>query len=140
MQRPIVFTLLAAFQLSSARAEDPTCEVWSYTGTDIYPSALIATATVDWHEGEHEEDEKPSEDKEVGAEGRVAGSDAKRRVRISADERSARDGGAAGVAVGAVEDERAAPRFRDRTGRTRCIAPCGGGAIWRGVVARMRLL
>lgn len=39
---------------------ETTAEVWSYTGTDIYPSAIIATATVDWHgeteEGEEEED------------------------------------------------------------------------------------
>jgi len=33
---------------------ETTAEAWSYTGTDIYPSAIIATATVDWNAGEEE--------------------------------------------------------------------------------------
>ena len=73
MLRPILSTLLASALLCSARADDPTCEVWSYTGTDIYPSAIIATATVDWHAGEEEEGEEASEKNDVGAEGNVLG-------------------------------------------------------------------
>ncbi len=49
-------TFAVAWLLVSARIlnAEVTAEVWSYTGTDIYPSAIIATATVDWHAGEEE--------------------------------------------------------------------------------------
>jgi len=42
-------TIALALGLTAARAKAPSFETWSYTGTDIYPSALLATATVDWH-------------------------------------------------------------------------------------------
>ena len=63
-------TLAFALLLASARfvAAETTAEVWSYTGTDIYPSAIIATATVDWHAGEEDrpkEKKKKCEPKEV---------------------------------------------------------------------------
>jgi hypothetical protein len=44
-----------------AFAAEPTFEAWSYTGTDIYPSALIATATVNWHEEEENTEAEPDE-------------------------------------------------------------------------------
>jgi len=52
--------LLSTLLFTSARlfAAEPTFEAWSYTGTDIYPSAIIATATVDWHAGEEEQPKK----------------------------------------------------------------------------------
>ena len=60
---------LAAFacSLAPALADDPTFEAWSYTGTDIYPSAVIATATVDWH-AEEEDAEAPEADADADAE------------------------------------------------------------------------
>ena len=59
--KPIPFAALAAFAFSvlPAPAEKPTFEAWSYTGTDIFPSAVIATATVDWHAEEAEGAEEP---------------------------------------------------------------------------------
>lgn len=51
---PIIALLFAMARFASA---ETTAELWSYTGTDIYPSAIIATATVDWHAGEEEEEE-----------------------------------------------------------------------------------
>ena len=49
--KTLPFATLAALSLTllKAGAEAPSFEAWSYTGTDIYPSAIIATATVDWH-------------------------------------------------------------------------------------------
>lgn len=54
---PLCTLLLASARLFAAA---PSFEAWSYTGTDIYPSAIIATATVDWHS---EEEEKPKKKK-----------------------------------------------------------------------------
>ncbi len=67
-----ISTLTITLLLFSARLinAEVTAEVWSYTGTDIYPSAVIATAKVDWHAGEEEKtrdnknkkkDEEPEE-------------------------------------------------------------------------------
>ena len=58
------FATLAAFACSLLRAgaEAPSFEAWSYTGTDIYPSAIIATATVDWHADDEAEDAEPDPD------------------------------------------------------------------------------
>lgn len=67
-----VSTLAVALLLVSTHlvSAEVTAEVWSYTGTDIYPSAVIATAKVDWHAGEEEKakdkknkkkDEEPEE-------------------------------------------------------------------------------
>jgi len=54
-----VFTLAIAWLVASARlvSAETTAETWSYTGTDIYPSAIISTATVDWHADEEEEED-----------------------------------------------------------------------------------
>lgn len=46
----VVLALTAAAPRGSAA--ELTAEAWSYTGTDIYPSAIIATATVNWHPDE----------------------------------------------------------------------------------------
>lgn len=62
MHSPRSSLVLLALHLTSLPllAAEPTFETWSYTGTDIYPSAVIATATVDWH---GEEDEEPKKKK-----------------------------------------------------------------------------
>ena len=56
--KSIRLLVLAAFSWSAAAAlaDDPVFEPWSYTGTDIYPSAVIATSTVDWHAEEPEDE------------------------------------------------------------------------------------
>jgi hypothetical protein len=54
--------LAFGFSLAAAAAKAPSFETWSYTGTDIYPSALIATATVDWHGEEGDAGEDAEED------------------------------------------------------------------------------
>ena len=46
---PLATLAALAFSLLSASSKEITFEAWSYTGTDIFPSALIATATVNWH-------------------------------------------------------------------------------------------
>lgn len=65
--RSLSFAALLCLSSSAPllEAEEPSFETWSYTGTDIYPSALIATATVDWHgetEGEAEEEAEADPD------------------------------------------------------------------------------
>ncbi len=64
-----ISTLAIALLLVSVRLlhAETTAEVWSYTGTDIYPSAIISTATVDWHAGE-EEKSKDHKKKKKGDE------------------------------------------------------------------------
>lgn len=57
--------LATSLWLVSLKAEETTFEAWSYTGTDIYPSALIATATVDWSDHEAEEDEPEDTKKKI---------------------------------------------------------------------------
>ncbi len=52
-----------------ATAQKPTWEPWMETGRDVFPSLLIATATVDWHsEAEDEEEEAAGEDEEEETE------------------------------------------------------------------------
>lgn len=60
---PLLFVALCQPCLPLTAAE-PSFEAWSYTGTDIYPSAIIATATVDWHAGEPEEPKKKKKKKD----------------------------------------------------------------------------
>ncbi len=55
MKTTFIIALTLFLGLLGTRAEEPTFEAWSYTGTDIYTSAIIATATVDWNAA-HEED------------------------------------------------------------------------------------
>ena len=59
---------LLALIVPRAAAEDTTFEAWSYTGTDIYPSAIIATATVDWHGATDDEAEAAEEEDAAAAE------------------------------------------------------------------------
>jgi hypothetical protein len=67
-----VIAFAAWISLLSVRAEETSFEAWSYTGTDIYPSAIIATATVDWNAGREQEDEEPApKKKKKKAEERV---------------------------------------------------------------------
>ncbi|MCB1277741.1 hypothetical protein [Prosthecobacter sp.] len=49
-----VALLLVSVPFAPAKTE---VEAWSYTGTDIYPSAIIATALVDWNADGEEEGE-----------------------------------------------------------------------------------
>lgn len=58
--------LLASFVLptsSQQKQTKVTLEPWSYTETNLYPSALISTATVDWNG-----DEQIAEDKKTAAD------------------------------------------------------------------------
>lgn len=64
-----VSTLVLALLLVSARfaTAEVTAEIWSYTGTDIYPSAIIATTKVNWHADEEEktrDNKKKNKDEE----------------------------------------------------------------------------
>jgi hypothetical protein len=57
--------LLFAFFLQALRAE-PSFSPWSYTEKDLFPSAIISTATVDWNGDEQRaEDKKTEEDPEL---------------------------------------------------------------------------
>ena len=60
------FALFAALAFTTARvfAAAPSFEAWSYTGTDIYPSAIIATATVDWNPDPEEQKPKKKKKKD----------------------------------------------------------------------------
>jgi hypothetical protein len=49
--------------------EDVSFEPWSYTEKDLFPSAIISTATADWNgKTETAEDESDGEDSELGTE------------------------------------------------------------------------
>ncbi len=68
MKFPIICSCALIVASASAACAETTAEAWSYTGTDIFPSAIIATATVDWHAGEEDEPkakQKKGEPKEV---------------------------------------------------------------------------
>jgi hypothetical protein len=71
---PIAFLL---FLLTSTPlwADAPSYEAWAYTGTDVYPSAIIATATVNWHEETEDEEsgEEAAEEEEASDEALVLG-------------------------------------------------------------------
>ena len=57
--KPLAFLLLCAALPSWLHAEI-TLDPWSYTETDIYPSAIVSTATVDWNGDD--DDKKPADD------------------------------------------------------------------------------
>jgi len=60
----LVLFVSAASQVS--KAEDPTATFLSYTGNDLFPSFIIATATVDWNGDEQRaEDKKTDSDPEL---------------------------------------------------------------------------
>jgi hypothetical protein len=53
------FSLLCCVAVEAkpkAKAKSVSFETWSYTDKDIYPSALISTATVDWNTDEEDEE------------------------------------------------------------------------------------
>lgn len=54
--------LLVSSATLAACAGEPSFEIFSYTGKDLFPSAIIATATVDWSEFETTEDEEDEDD------------------------------------------------------------------------------
>lgn len=56
--------LLSCLFVAHAQGKAPTFEFFSYTGRDLFPSAIIATATVDWSEFEEEAEEIEEEDAE----------------------------------------------------------------------------
>ena len=60
--------LLVSSATLAAHAGEPSFEIFSYTGKDLFPSAIIATATVDWSEFETEEDEGDADDTEDAEE------------------------------------------------------------------------
>ena len=60
MKYPRSFLLLCSVT-SAAHAAEPTFEIFSYTGKDLFPSAIISTATVDWSEFEATEDEEDAD-------------------------------------------------------------------------------
>ena len=55
-------TLSLLLIAGSVFAEDPSFEPWSFTEKDLFPSAIISTATVDWNGDEESAEDKKSED------------------------------------------------------------------------------
>lgn len=62
----------AGFLTTTATAAKPTFEIFNYTGKDLFPSAIISTATVDW--ASFEEVEEEMEEEEEVEEEKVKGS------------------------------------------------------------------
>lgn len=56
--KAISFLLLSA----TALLAEPTFAPWSYTEKDLFPSALVSTATVDWNGDEQAAEDKKTED------------------------------------------------------------------------------
>lgn len=54
--------LLLTFVLPSTQPAKVTLDPWSYTEQDIYPSAIISTATVDWNGDDQEAEDKKTAD------------------------------------------------------------------------------
>ncbi|MCU0713801.1 MAG: hypothetical protein MUC43_17210, partial [Pirellula sp.] len=60
-----IFLFLSNVSLAS-RMDEPEVAFYSYTGNDLFPSFLIATASVDWNGDEQRaEDRKGDEDSEL---------------------------------------------------------------------------
>ncbi len=57
MKLPATF-FITALLIGSVHAVDPSFEIFSYTGKDLFPSAIISTATVDWSEFNGTKDEE----------------------------------------------------------------------------------
>jgi hypothetical protein len=65
------YTLLTVLlPLSLVTANEPSFEPWSYTEKSLFPSAIIATATVDWNG-----DEQNAEDKKTADDAKLKKSD-----------------------------------------------------------------
>ena len=61
MKKTCFLSFLCAAGLVHA-AEEPKADVWSYTGADLFPGMIIATATVDWNGDEQTAEDKKTED------------------------------------------------------------------------------
>lgn len=60
---PLLTFLLLSFVLPTSQPTEVTMEPWSYTETDLYPSAIVSTATVDWNgDDQIAEDKKTADD------------------------------------------------------------------------------
>jgi hypothetical protein len=60
--KTLVFLLLFSF-INPLKQPEITLNAWSYTETDLYPSAIISTATVDWNgDSQDAEDKKTAGD------------------------------------------------------------------------------
>lgn len=55
---------LSAFSMATAHAAEPTFEIYNYTGKELFPSAIISTATVNWSAFNDEVDEGNPADKD----------------------------------------------------------------------------
>lgn len=55
MKMLLLISLLSTLTLQAA---EPSFEIYSYTGKDLFPSAIISTATVDWSEFGRDEEEE----------------------------------------------------------------------------------
>ena len=66
MIRLFLFLFVISTSSLVSRADEPSATFLSYTGNDLYPSYIIATATVDWNGDEQRaEDKKTDEDPEL---------------------------------------------------------------------------
>lgn len=62
-----LLALLSLLVTTSPWARGVEYEIWTYTQRDLFPSALISTATVDWNgDEETAEDRKTEDDEELG--------------------------------------------------------------------------
>lgn len=93
-KRTPAILFLSFLTINPLQAEDPSFEPWAYTGKDVYPSALIATATVNWHEetdGEETEAEEEAEEEVVEEEPKGKGRHKKERAEKEAAEEAEAD-------------------------------------------------
>ncbi len=59
----VVLFFMRLCNLSSiCRADDPSADLLSYTGNDLFPSYIISTATVDWNGDEQVAEDKKTDD------------------------------------------------------------------------------
>ncbi len=58
----LLYALLLFNIATAARAEDPSATLVSYTGSDLFPSLIIATASVDWNGDEQQAEDKKTAD------------------------------------------------------------------------------
>ncbi len=58
----LAFSLLILTAITPLLQAEITFEPWSYTEKDIFPSAIVSTATVDWNGDEQDAEDKKTED------------------------------------------------------------------------------
>lgn len=61
LHRWLLWITTAGLLVSGVRADAPSFEFFSHTGKDLFPSAIISTATVDWSGIQDQEDEAEEE-------------------------------------------------------------------------------